>query len=302
MKKLFVLLLICIFLTMLSAQSTVPPEGIRKNTPAVHALKNLTIIPSPGKKIQKGTIIIRDGIIQSVGANIPIPADAREWDCTGLTAYAGMIDLASDYGQAKSKPQGGQAEPTRGSNYWNPNVKAEYSVADNFLPEKEGAEKLRAAGFTTVLSVPQNGVMKGSSALVDLGDDLPNTQLLRSNVFQHANLAYQNFGDGYPDSHMGTIALIRQTMIDAQWYANAQKIYAKNPNQPHPDDNRTLAALENIVAGKQRLVIETNDELKALRADNIAKEFSLQWILRGSGYEYRRIDAIRALNVPVIVP
>jgi N-acetylglucosamine-6-phosphate deacetylase len=302
MKKLFVLLLICIMWTSSFAQSTVPPEGIRKNTPAVHALKNLTIIQSPGKKIQKGTIIIRDGVIQSVGANISIPADAREWDCTGLTAYAGMIDLNSDYGQSKSKPQGGQPEPSRGSNYWNANVKADYSVADNFLPEKEGAEKLRAAGFTTVLSVPLNGVFKGRSALVNLGDDLPNTQLLRSNVFQHANLAYQNFGDGYPGSHMGTIALMRQTLIDAKWYADAQKIYAKNPNQPRPDDNKTLAALENIVSGKQQLVIETNDELKALRAENIAKEFSLQWILRGSGYEYRRIEAVRALNVPVILP
>src|SRR5512141_1038099 len=102
MKKMFLLLLSC---TLLYSQTTVPPEGIRKNTPSVHALKNLTIIQAPGKKIDKGTIVIRDGVIQSVGANVPIPADAREWDCTGMTAYAGMIDLYSDYGQPKPKPQ-----------------------------------------------------------------------------------------------------------------------------------------------------------------------------------------------------
>lgn len=300
-KQILLLLLSC---ALLCAQSTQQTEGIRKNNPAVHALKNLTIIQSPGKKIQKGTIVIRDGVIQSVGANIVIPADAREWDCSGLTAYAGMIDLYSDYGQPKPKTQvpGQTPEQVRGSNYWNPNVKAEYSMEENFLPEKEAAEKLRAIGFTTVLSVPQNGIMKGSSVLVNLGDDSPNNQILRSNVFQHSNLAYQNSGDGYPDSHMGTIALMRQTLIDAKWYSDAQKIYAKNPNQKRPEENKTLAALEPVVNGKQQLIIETNDELKALRADKIAKEFSVQWILRGSGYEYRRIDAVKDLKVTVILP
>ncbi|MFA6456273.1 MAG: amidohydrolase, partial [Bacteroidota bacterium] len=109
MKKQFLLLVLYCFI--LTAQSTQPAEGIRKNTPAVHALKNLTIIQAPGKKIQKGTIVIRDGVIQSAGANVVIPADAREWDCSGLTAYAGMIDLYSDYGQPKKKPQQGPAEP-----------------------------------------------------------------------------------------------------------------------------------------------------------------------------------------------
>lgn len=308
MRKIFLLILLSC--SLLFAQSTQQVEGIRKNTPAVHALKNLTIIQSPGKKIQKGTIFIRDGVIQSVGANVTIPADAREWDCTGLTAYAGLIDLYSDYGQPKPKPQsganvGGQQQPqeqSRGTNYWNPNIKADYSVADNFLPEKDAAEKLRAVGFTTVLSVPQNGIMKGSSALVNLGDDIPNSQIVRSNVFHHSSLVREGVSDGYPNSHMGTIALIRQTLIDAKWYSDAQKIYAKNPNQPRPEDNKTLAALESVVSGKQQLVIETNDELKALRASNIAKEFSVQWILRGSGYEYRRIDVIKDLKASVILP
>jgi imidazolonepropionase-like amidohydrolase len=300
MKHPLLLLLVCC--TILSAQSTVPPEGIRKNTPAVHALKNLTIVPAPGKKIEKGTIVIRDGVIQAVGAGVAVPADAREWDCTGMTAYAGLIDLYTDYGQPKSKPQPEKQESPRGANYWNPNIIADQSVARTFMPDKEAAEKMRAAGFTTVLSVPQNGIMKGSSALVNLGDDLPNTQLLRSNVFQHTNISYQNFGDGYPDSHMGTIALIRQTLIDAQWYAEALKRYAKNPNQPRPEENVQLAALDKAAAGKQMIVFETTDELKAMRAGMIAKEFSLQWMLRGSGYEYRRVDAVKQLNVPVILP
>ncbi|NUN69790.1 MAG: amidohydrolase family protein [Bacteroidetes bacterium] len=300
MKILHLLLLFCC--TFAAAQSSRQTEGIRTNTPAVHALKNLTIIPAPGKRIENGTIIIRDGVIRAVGANVAVPSDAREWDCTGLTAYAGMIDLASDYGQPKPKNPGSTPEPPRGPAYWNPNVLSDLSVAAQFMPDKEASEKLRAAGFTTVLSVPQQGIIKGQSVLVNLGAEDANSQILRSDLFQHITLASLGFGQGYPDSHMGAIALIRQSLIDAGWYADAQRIYAKNPAQERPEENRALAALGAAAAGKQLVVFETNDEQKAFRAGAIAKEFSLQWALRGSGYEYRRVDAVKALNVPVILP
>ncbi|MEW6061633.1 MAG: amidohydrolase family protein, partial [Bacteroidota bacterium] len=100
----------------------------------------------------------------------------------------------------------------------------------------------------------------------------------------------------------GQIALIRQTLMDAKWYSDAQKIYAKNPNQPKPEENKTLAALESVISGKQKIVIETGDELTSLRAGSLAKEFSLPMILRGNGYEYRRLDAIKSLQAPIILP
>ncbi len=297
--KLTLWLLVCC--SVLIAQTTRQVEGIRSNTPAVHALKNLTIVVSPGKKIEKGTIVVRDGVIQLAGANVQIPADAREWDCTGMTAYAGMIDLYTEYGLPK--PKAGQPDTARGANYWNANVKSDFSAAENFLPDKQGAEKLRAQGFTTVASVPAvSGIFKGSSVLVNTGDGAANDEIIKRDLFQQASLQQSGFGGGYPNSLMGRIALIRQTMIDAKWYTDAQNIYAKNPNQPKPEENATLEALENVIGGKQKIVIETDDELTSLRAGAIAKEFSLPLVLRGNGYEYRRIDAVKALNAPVILP
>jgi imidazolonepropionase-like amidohydrolase len=293
---------------LLHAQSTRQAEGLRTNTPAVHALKNLTIVTAPGKKIDKGTIVIRDGIIRSVGAAVAIPADAREWDCTGLTAYAGMIDLYSGYGQPKPpKSQPGtqtapHTESPRGTNYWNANIRSDYSAADNFLPEKELGEKLRAEGFTTVLSVPVQGLIKGTSALVNIGDGAANDQIIAEELFQHSTLQPSGSLDAYPNSLMGRIALMRQTVIDAQWYANAQRTYAKNPDQQRPESNNALAALEEVVAGKQRIMFETTDEHNALRAFAIAKEFKLLPIILGSGYEYRRLNEIKAINAPFIIP
>jgi len=282
-----------------------PAVGIREHTPAVHALKNLTIVVSPGKKVEHGTIVVRDGVIEAAGASVPVPADARIWDCTGLTAYAGLIDLYTDIGQPK--PQQGQQggsppPPPRGSVHWNPQVHPEISGAQEFLPDKETAEKFRALGFTTVLTAPPHGIVRGSSALVALGDGNANALLIRDNVAQNVSFSRDQFYDGYPTSLMGAIALIRQTFIDASWYKEALRRYAKNPAQERPEENRSLVALEAAASGKQPVVFETTDEQNVLRASNIAKEFSLSLWIRGNGYEYRRIDAVREANAPVILP
>src|SRR5688572_12179247 len=71
-------------------------EGLHDNTPTVHALTNARIVVSPGKTIDKGTIVIRDGAIEAVGADVKPPADARVWDLAGKTIYPGLIDAYSE--------------------------------------------------------------------------------------------------------------------------------------------------------------------------------------------------------------
>lgn len=286
--------------SLAAAQSLRPAEGIRSNTPSVHALTGLTIVPSPGKRVEKGTIVIRDGVIIAAGTGVTVPADARVRDCRGLTAYAGLIDLASEYGMPKPK-SGTPPEPKRGAASWNPNVAADRSAADEFLPDRESAEKYRAQGFTTVAALPSSGIFKGRSALVNLGEGTANAQVVRKELFQHVALQGAP-ADGYPGSLMGRIALVRQTFSDAQWYAAAMKRYAARPDQRRPEEDRTLAALDAAAAGRQTVVFETGDELNALRAAAVAKEFGLTAVLRGSGYEYRRPEALKSAALPVIVP
>ena len=219
-----------------------------------------------------------------------------------------MIDLFSDYGQPKLRPvqpeprSGTPTESPRGPNHWNANIRSDYSAVDNFLPEKEKAEKLRAAGFTALLSVPVQGLMKGSSALVNAGEGAVNDQVIRQNVFYHATLQPSGSLDEYPNSLMGRIALLRQTFIDAQWYSAAQKIYQKNKSQKRPEENRSLAALEEVVSGAQRMMFEITDEWNALRANAVAHEFKIQPLFLGSGYEYRRINEIKGIGAPFILP
>src|SRR5688572_13776286 len=82
--------------------STVPPEGLRDNTPAVHALVNAKVVVAPGKVIEKGTVVVRDGVIVAVGpaGEVEAPADARVWDLAGKTVYPGLIEAYSETGEA----------------------------------------------------------------------------------------------------------------------------------------------------------------------------------------------------------
>src|SRR3954454_944437 len=89
--------------------STVPPEGLRENTPAVHALLNARLVLSFGSVIEKGNVIVRDGAIVAVGASgdVTPPADARTWDLSGKTVYAGLIDAYGEPADAAPARTGG---------------------------------------------------------------------------------------------------------------------------------------------------------------------------------------------------
>ncbi|MEK9136899.1 MAG: amidohydrolase family protein, partial [Bacteroidota bacterium] len=306
-----IFLLAFVLTTQIAHAQTAPAEGIRKNTPAMHALTNARIVQSPGKVIEKGTLVIRDGVIQTVGANATVPHDARVWDMKGMTIYPGLIDSYSDYGVPKQpERQPGQqmeqplqrAPEQRGPAYWNKNVLAHQNAADLFVPDAKAAEKLRGQGVTSALIVPTRGIFKGTSALVNLGDGKPNELVVRSKVAQHIVLGVPQWSEDYPQSLMGAIALIRQVLLDADWYQKAQDAYAKNHSLTRPETNEMLAALKDVVIHGKSVVLEAADELDVLRAEKIAQEFSLTLIVRGNGSEYKRLDAIKGTQRPIILP
>jgi hypothetical protein len=221
---------------------TTPPEGLRENTPQIFALTNARLVLSPGNIIEKGTLVIREGVIEAVGAKAAIPADALVLDMKGKTIYPGLIDSYSDWGLPKppqqraggpgrrQRAQAEQPEEPRGPRYWNPNVLAHQKANELFSPDEETAGKLREQGITAVLTVPTKGVFKGISTLVNLGQGKPNDLIVKPAVAQHLSFSANSFGDDYPNSLMGAIALIRQTFLDADWYRQAQAAWNRNPD------------------------------------------------------------------------
>jgi imidazolonepropionase-like amidohydrolase len=302
--------------------TTVPKQGIRENDPRIHALTNARIIAAPGKTIEKGTILIRDGVIVEVGPDVKVPAEARTWDLGGKTIYPGFIDSYSrldlpetlkpepqrdsDSDDPNAKPKEVPRESAKGTRSWNPRVTPERKAADYLNLDKKGTKSLRDLGFTSALVVPARGVFHGASALINLQDADVDTMVVAPLVAQHIGFDFDRDGRdgdrGYPNSLMGSIALIRQSFLDASWYQAAQDTYRKSPGTTErPETNASLAALAEQMQ-RNPAVFEAEDELDLLRALRIAEEFKLKPILFGNGYEYRVRKTLAEKKPGIILP
>jgi imidazolonepropionase-like amidohydrolase len=293
MMKIKTILLLSI-LSILNAQVG-PSKALHRNPPRAWALTNATIHAAPGKTIEDGTVVMRDGIITGVGAKVKIPKQATIIDMDGKHIYAGFIESWLDVKTVK-KDTSLQAN-------WNSNMRAYLKGADLFHPKEKSLKELHGLGFTTAHVTPKGGIFQGSSGLVQLGQ-IP--KVLSNNVAQVVEYAAGGWGaKEYPTSLLGAIAFIRQGFLDADWYSKSQGILAKYPDGNEPiQADRSLEELSIAKKNKQPFVFRTGNELYIDRSSNIADEFELNLWIMGNGYEYRRIEEMPAsfMIVPLNFP
>ncbi|MHC5114328.1 MAG: amidohydrolase family protein [Planctomycetota bacterium] len=279
-----------------SAQSE-PVNGMRPADVRRDAIVGATVIPAPGQRLEAATVVLRQGVIESVGVGVAVPAEARVWAGHGLTVYPGLIEAAV---LVKT-----DALPDAPGRHWNQHIHPELSMSDQPPLSEAVRKKLRSLGFTAAAVYPSDGILRGSGAVVALAE----TSEHRRAYLDRAPMAigFDRAGSwskpATPGSLMGVIALMRQTMLDAQWHEACRDVYARHPegNEP-PVPAVALAAMEDAINGRQPVLFDVADELNLLRANRIAREFELNAIMLGSGRELRRLDEIAALGVPVIVP
>ena len=302
-------LAICVALTV-AAQAqdqTTPPEGLRENNPAAHALINARIVTGPGQLIESGTVVIRDGLIKAVGADVQIPADARVWDLEGKTIYPGLIDAFSEVSPSE------EATPAAETNYWNPNVRPDIQASSYYVSNSSTNSDYRSQGVTARMIAPSAGVVRGQSGVVTTGDDDLAKAILNDSVALHAQLTPNRGGGGfgggrgggqrtYPSSPMGAMTLVRQAFYDAKWYAQVWEAYnAGQEGVSRPERTEVLEAMQPYLNGSM-VVFDAPSYLYALRADQVAREFGLNAaILSEGGDEYRRLDAMKELGRLFIV-
>ena len=276
-------------------QSSKHTEGLRENRPDVFALTGANVVVSPGETINAATIVVRDGKIEAVGTAVTIPADARVIDVSGKTIYPGLIDSFAEHSLEQASPSAA---------YWNPRIRPERIVSRELKNAEADYDALRKQGVVAQLLAPSGNIIKGTSTVVQTLDGDANEAILRARFAQHIRLTIGRSRDrsAYPNSPMGAVALARQAMYDAQWYRKAWNVARADSTVPRPEYNAALAALESVFDGQQPIIVDSSNELFALRANRFAGEFGLKLILRGSGNEFRRLDEIRDTGRTVLLP
>jgi imidazolonepropionase-like amidohydrolase len=278
-------------------------------TPRVHAIVDARIVVAPGQVIERGTVVLRDGVITAVGARVAVPADARVWRGDSLTVYPGLIDAyvaladpaARREGAPAPRPAAAEPAPTRGAAHALAPVHPEVRATTALPLQREQLEELRAAGFAAVQVAPPSGILRGQSAVIGLEDAEPNSAVIRADVAQV--IALQPERQGYPGSLMGAIAVVRQALLDARWHRDVHAAYARAPQgRERPEVNLSLQALEPLVASRQPALFVTDDMLEVLQAAAIAREGGITALAVAAGDEYKRAREIAAAGLPLIVP
>ncbi|MEO5889888.1 MAG: amidohydrolase family protein, partial [Ferruginibacter sp.] len=257
------------------------------------------IVKDAQTTLQNAAMVIRQGKIESIGAGISIPKDAVVVDCKGKYLYPSFIDPYSDYGTQPLKNDGpvsfGRSTQmlsnTKGVYGWNQAIRSETDVSKSFVVNETKAKELRNIGIGTVLTLQMDGISRGTGAVVTLASEKENKVMLKEKASANYSFDKGSSTQDYPTSLMGAIALLRQNYLDAQWYKTKPVNEGINLSLQAFTDNQSLPQ-----------IFESSDKWSDLRADKIGDEFGVQFIIKGGGNEYQRINEIKATNASFILP
>lgn len=284
---------------LLVLAATAQAVELRQPLPEAHALVGVRVVTEPGNSIDNATVVVRDGVIEAVGADVAVPADAAviefeaAEDQPPVTVYPGLIEpylvLESKAGSDDQEGEAGNDDaPAAATPGRHPLIAPDRRLsAADWDPAR--AEALRAAGFTTALLAPGQGLLRGRSLIANLGDGGLAANLLAEDFAQHAHLDEKAPGGAYPQSLMGSVALFRQSLLDAAWQQRARAAWQRNPAQQRPDWRLGVDALAPVLNGEQALVFEADDTLDSLRILKLVDP-DIDLVLVGHGREYQRLS------------
>lgn len=281
--------------------------------PRCFAIVGARIVTVSGAPIDKGTVVLKDGMITAVGTDVSVPPEAAVIDGAGLTVYPGLIDA----GTAVGLPAPGNSEqPARGRG---PRSAAQapakislgpqdrpqttpWDIAANELnPADPRIEKWRGAGFTTGLVEPTKGIFPGQGSVVDFGGDRAGEMVVAPRVT--LGVAFGTSGNfaNFPSSLMGSIAYVRQVFIDTRWYQNAESLYNANHQLERPPYDRTEAVVGEALKNREVVLLPANEKLSIYRAIRLANEWQVNAAIYGVQQGYALANEIASSKLPVLV-
>ena len=301
-------------------------SGEQAPTAPAYAIRGAKIVPVSGAEIASGNIVLRNGLIEAVGANAAIPNDAIIIDGTGLTVYPGLIDMGNtaalepaEGAQAAGGGRGGGGGqlPAIGATREDTErakrerlLRADWMAAKNLRVEGAELVRLASAGITSVLATPQGNIFRGQSALVNVlappddpqigsvADIRSTMTVVESPVALHVN--FNPGGGPYPASLMGAISFVRQAFLDAAWQRQALAYYEKNPNIPRPVWDPALEGLIPAIERRVPVAFDADEAREIARVLRLAKEFNVNPIVMGAREAADMAAELKAANAPVI--
>lgn len=296
-KKLLVFGLVSCSFTMYGQDYFPANAGVKSKNQNLTVFTNATIHTTPTETIKKGTLVVQDGKVISVGKSVNYAQNAIVVDLDGKHVYPSFVDIYTDFGidapkRAAGSGRASQYDNSREGGYWNDHILSEQVGYQDFKYDSKKAKEYIEAGFGVVATHQHDGIARGTGALIALNTD-GNTA---NRVIDDRLGQYFSFDksvasrQSYPSSKMGATALLRQIQHDLDWYEKGNV-------------NTKDLSLEALSRNKGLPQFFEGDGLyDDLRIDKIGDQFGIDYVIVAGGDEYKRIGEVKAMNRKMILP
>lgn len=254
------------------------------------------VYPVSSAPIENGTVVIRNGKIVAVGANVAIPADAQRIDAAGKWVTPGLVNAATQLGLVEV----GQVTDTRNvTARGKDNISASFTVWEGLNTQSVLIAPARREGVTNVVIMPggQN-LVSGQAAIISLADGLPTDVVIRTPV---AMVAQMQSNEGAGTSARGELLVrLRELLEDTRAFMRNRAAYERSETREYAASRLDLQAMIPVVEGRLPLLIAADKSTDIDAALRLAKEYDLKIIIGGGAEGWMLADRLAAAKVPVL--
>ena len=254
------------------------------------------VYPVSGPAIENGTVLVRDGKIVAVGANVTVPNDATRIDAAGKWVTPGLINAQTGLGVTEVGAVPGTVDRTaRGEN----GVAASFPIWEGINPASTMLAPARIEGITSVLVGPTGGLISGQAAVIDLVSGTVTDMLNKAPVAMVAQ-----FGDprsGGSNARGEQYARLKELLEDARTYSRRRSDFDRAQTRPFAARRADLEALIPVVEGRLPLLFNADQASDIEAVLRLARDLNVKVIIAGGAESWLMADRLAAANVPVII-
>lgn len=275
-------------------------QGWSQSAPA-QAFKNVTIHTADGNKINKGTIVWRDGIITNVGKNVVIPFDAYVRDGgDSLHVYPGFIDGMATWGSPEVEKDVKTPEEPGNPEYERAGIQSHRSPSTLLENDSKELVEGHKYGFSTAALGLQGKMLPGQIDLFFVQGTSTKDNVLQKGIAQLAQFEEAQ-GQAYPSTIMGLMTQFRQLFNDAKALQEQEHYFASvSSNYPSPKKDKVLEALFPVMDNEQPFFFIADSKENIERMFWLQDELGFEVVLISGKEAHAKADELNQRNIPVL--
>ena len=275
--------------------STTIAIAVSASSAQVVAITGGRVFPVSGPPIDGGTVIITNGKITGVGANLPIPSGAQRIDAAGKWVTPGFINSSTQLGVIEVS----QVNTTRDmSARGKDNIAAAFTVWEGLNPNSVMLAPARKEGITTIAVLPAGGLVSGQAALLNVVPGTTTDMIIKAPIAMVAEIG--DASSAGVTSRGELLVKLRELLEDTRFFQTRRAAFERAETRDFAASRLDLQAMIPVIEGTLPLMITVDRASDIDAALRLAREYNLRIIIGGGAEAWMLADRLAAARVPVL--